>query len=68
MASDRDIWASANLYIKQHGKDAPIQAAMMADKMLEKGDLDGRNVWHRILTAIEWLQNPEGRHPFKVEH
>jgi len=32
-----DIWRSANLRVKQHGKDAPIQAAMRADAMLAKG-------------------------------
>lgn len=68
MNFDRDIWASAKLYVDRYGKEAPIQAAMMADKMLEKGDLAGRAIWHRILTAIEWLQNEGGRHPFKVEH
>jgi hypothetical protein len=28
MTSDLDIWRSANLLMKRHGKDAPIQAAM----------------------------------------
>ncbi len=31
-----DIWCTANLLVNQHGKDTPIDAAM-----LEKGDLDG---------------------------
>jgi len=29
---------------------------MMADKMLERGDLDGRATWKRILKAIEELR------------
>ncbi len=33
-------------------EDAPIQAAMRADAMLEKGDLDGYGVWRRILRAV----------------
>ncbi len=41
MISDLDIWRSANLLVKQHGKDAPVHAAMRADAMLEAGDLDG---------------------------
>ncbi len=27
--------------LPDHGQDAPIEAAMRADAMLEKGDLDG---------------------------
>lgn len=68
MVSDLDIWRSANLYVQQHGENAALEAGMMADKMLDDGNLEGRRTWHRILTAIEWLQNEEGRHPFKVEH
>ena len=68
MVTDRDIWTAANLCIKQHGPNAVLEAGQMADKMLETGDLEGRRTWHRILTAIEWLQSTEGRHPFKVEH
>ena len=56
MTSDLDIWRSANLLIKRHGEDAPIQAAMRADAMLEKGDLGGYAVWKRILRAVEELQ------------
>ncbi len=41
MLPDLDIYRSANLLVKQHGKDAPIEAAMRADAMLEKGDLGG---------------------------
>ncbi len=37
-------------------KDAPIHAAMRADEMLEKGDLDGYAVWKRILRAVDELQ------------
>ncbi len=41
MTSDLDIWRSAQLLVKRHGKDAPIHAAMRADAVLDKGDLDG---------------------------
>ncbi len=41
MTSDLDIYRSAQVLVKQHGEDAPIQAAMRADAMLEAGDLDG---------------------------
>ncbi len=56
MIPDLDIYRSANLLVKQHGEDAPIHAAMRADAMLEKGDLDGYGVWRRILRAVKELQ------------
>jgi hypothetical protein len=34
MTSDLDIYRAANLLVKQHGKDAPIHAAMRADAIL----------------------------------
>ena len=42
-----DIYRPAKLLIDQHGEEAPIDAAMQADTMLEKGGLDGRAVWLR---------------------
>ena len=41
MIPDLDIFRSARALVQQHGPDAPIPAAMRADAMLEKGDLDG---------------------------
>ncbi len=51
MTSDLDIYRVANLLVKRHGPDAPIHAAMRADAMLDKGDLDGCAVWKRIIKA-----------------
>ncbi len=42
---DLDIYRTANIPVKQHGEDAPIQAAMRADAKLEKGGLEGCAVW-----------------------
>ncbi len=56
---DLDIYRSANEFIKQHGEDAPIHAAMRADELLEAGDLDGQATWKRIIQAIEKLQSKE---------
>ena len=53
MTDDKDIYRSAKLLIDRHGDDAVIEAAMMADKMLEQGVLDGMATWNRILRAIE---------------
>ena len=41
MVSDLDTYRAANVLIRQHGEDAPIEAAMRADGMLERRDLDG---------------------------
>ncbi len=53
MIPDLDIYRSANVLVKHHGQDAPIEAAMRADAMLDKGDLDGYAVWKRILRPVE---------------
>ncbi len=53
--ADFDVYRSANLLVKQHGDEAPIEAAMKADAMLEKGDLDGQRVWLRILAVVNEL-------------
>ena len=52
LSNDLDIWRSANILVTHHGAEAPIHAAMQADAMLEKGDLDGQRVWLRILEAV----------------
>ncbi len=49
---DIDIFRSAAAFIEQHGDEASIHAAMKADDMLERGDMDGRSVWLRIVDAI----------------
>ncbi len=59
MIPDLDIYRSANLQVKQHGEDAPIHAAMRADAMLGKSDLDGYAAWKRIIKAVEELLSKE---------
>ena len=59
MIPDLDIYRTANILVKQHGEDAPIQAPMRADAMLEKGDLEACAVWKRVLRAVEELQSKE---------
>lgn len=55
-----DIYRSAKLYIDQYGVDASVHAAMKADAMLERGDLDGFSVWMRIGREIEDMQANAG--------
>ncbi len=52
MVPGLDIYRSANVLVKHHGPDAPTEAAMRADAMLENGDLDGYAVWKRVLKAV----------------
>jgi hypothetical protein len=60
--SDLDMWRAVNLLIRQHGADAEIEAARLADLMLDRGDRDGQLVWLRIMRAIAELQAaPTGR-------
>ncbi len=66
MTSDLEIFRSAQMLVKRHGQDAPIHAAMRADELLDKGDLDGYAVWKRIVRAVEELQRVEPRPGGKV--
>ena len=59
MVADLDIYRSAKLLIEQHGDDAPIHAAMQADRCLAAGDLDGKATWMRIIGAIKGLLNQQ---------
>ena len=44
MTSDLDIYRSAAVLVREHGEDAPIHAAMRADELMAKGDLDGQAI------------------------
>lgn len=56
--TDWELWACAHEYIRQHQLDAPIHAAMRADKLLKKGDLDGARNWRLIVSRINELLTP----------
>jgi hypothetical protein len=59
--NEKDVYRSAKHLIDQYGSEAPVQAAMRADAMLERGDLNGAGVWKRIATAIFMIQSTEGK-------
>jgi len=63
MTSDRDIYASANLLIKQHGKDAAIFATMQANACGVRDDHAGKATWVRIIRAIEELKKAPPKNP-----
>ena len=56
MTNNLDVYRSAKLLIDQQGEAAALEAAMKADAMLDRGDLDGAAVWRRIVAAINELQ------------
>ena len=59
--SEWELWACADEVIRQHGLDAPIFAAMRADKLLEQGEIDGAANWRLIVKRInELLEKPAG--------
>ncbi len=59
MIPDLDIYRAASVFVQRYGVDAPVEAAMRVDAMLEAGDLDGRAVWRRIPAAVEELIRTE---------
>ena len=52
-----DIYRSAAVLVREHGEYAPLEAAMNADSMLDKGDIEAQRVRPRILAAVKELQN-----------
>src|ERR1700751_4762268 len=58
MISELDIWRAANLLIRRYGADAELEAARLADMMLDRGDLEGQQVWRRI----RWAECPATPH------
>jgi hypothetical protein len=53
MVSDLDILRSAKLVLDHHGPDALIHAATRADALLERGDVQGYELWLAILAVLE---------------
>ncbi len=53
--SNLDIYHTAKVLVKHHGKDAPALAAIRADEPLSAGDLDGYAVYKRVMNATEEL-------------
>ncbi len=67
MTSDLDIYRSANVLIRERGEGAALEAAMRANAMLEKADLEGQAVWKRIVRAVGEIQR-ERRLPDEAQH
>jgi len=56
MIPDLDIWRCAQLMINNHGDEAAMEAATMADDFLSKGNIEAQRVWMRIARAIDELR------------
>jgi hypothetical protein len=55
MLTEWELWACAQRMVDDHGADAPIYAAMRADKLLEHGDQEGCSTWVLIMRRAEQL-------------
>ena len=54
---ERDVWQMAVLMEERYGADAMLESAALAEHLLEDGDWQGAERWHRIRDAIGWLQS-----------
>ena len=57
--TESEMWCSADSMIKTHGPRAAMQAAIMADRMLKRGNGEGQKTWTRITRAIRELEGHE---------
>lgn len=61
MISQRDIYATAQVLIRKHGKGADDYAHVMMLSFMEIDDLKGAGIWLCIGQAIEDLQNKKAQ-------
>jgi hypothetical protein len=54
--ADINLWLTAENLIKNHGQNAAMEAAMIADKLEKRGDKQGHAAWIRITNAIRELE------------
>jgi hypothetical protein len=55
MATDTEVFKTANILIDSYGEMAPNGAKIKADHLKNKGDTHGQAVWLRIARAAENL-------------
>ena len=56
LASDTNIWRSANELMQQYGRQADFQAALRAARHLIKDDMEAHDTWMEVVRAIIQLQ------------
>lgn len=57
MISQKDIFISAQLLIKQYGDAAEAYASQQMHRLMEKDDVKGAGAWLAIIAAIDDLKN-----------
>lgn len=61
--SDWELWACAQQVIKQHGANAPLQAALRIAELATNGDGDGVDTWQSIAKRIDQLMDQQTGKP-----
>lgn len=56
MIEDREIWACANLLLRQHGAEAWNVAARRAQELETRGEMVGHRTFRRIMDRIRDLE------------
>jgi hypothetical protein len=56
MIEDREIWACANLLLRQHGSEAWNIASRRAQELLAQGEAEGHRTFARIMDRIRELE------------
>lgn len=53
---DRDFWHVAHHLIRLYGAQAPLDAAMRAEKARLSGDPEGHSIWRLVMDKVQELQ------------
>ncbi len=60
MISDKDIYTTANMLIKEHGDKAEEHAQKRMYELMDADDAKGAGVWLSVMQAIHDLQCRSG--------
>jgi hypothetical protein len=58
LLSDWELWAAANMVLKQHGQRAPVFVAERIGALALDGDMAGVETWKAIARRIVDLSGP----------
>lgn len=56
IVEERDFWHVAHHLIRLHGSQAPLDAAVRAEKARLSGDEDGHSIWRLVMHKVQELQ------------